>query len=1398
MSMGSVRIMLLSTMIIFMKVGSATLVNVTQGETTAGIDFSLEAGGAITGIVTDANTSQVIENISIYYISSSTSQLISSTLTDVNGSYTISGLAPSGYLLRADTGGSGYAEEYYNNAYSQNSATTVNLTTGQTASGINFNLESSGTISGTVIATGTGTPIENMRVYAYDYSSGYFGSSDYTDVNGNYSIAELAPGNYRVWIGGSGTNYAKEFYNGTSDFSSASAVVVAQGAETTGIDFSAEPGATISGIVTDSVSTQNLANITICATPPPNTYAISCSNTAGDGSYLLTGIPVGSYLVNTYDSTGTYVREYYDGSYRSDSATLVSVAEGEAKANINFALVQAGAISGTVTGSGAVKLADVWVTAFSGKCWNNPIGSAKTDSNGNYAIEGLPPGDKYLVADPNYEAPRYYVQEWWDGADGATDCSNSAPLALPAGQTISLVNFNLELGGVVSGTVTGNDGQNLADVWVTAFADRCYINKLAAEKTDENGDFTIPAVPPGKFYLFADATYEISRNYQNEFWNGGSGVTDCNEAMALTAVAEQDITADFVLDHSFPVTFVEKQGQNSDGSIETQFEVIIEEGFVGNLPDDITEITISGPSGDLGYTKADFTYWPQFRDFYLIIPGSPEIGIYTATITSSDSAVAVDTKFQHVNRTLPIPDTATFAPADSVTLSSKTPTFSWAAVDYPGGHVYYRMWIKDAQGDNVFRTAREQGLLTCTVPDGVLLPGQTYEWYVRVGDNSDWEEEDNRSSSAWLTFTMAGTLSPHSAKPAIDPDTWGAVTHSNLDGSSLSLSVKVIDHDGVAYDGTSHLVEVTFPDGTTVKQLEHEYPVSPTAAEYSFWQEGTPQAGDYTFTVTDPDGNTGTYVDTLVVNPLNAPDEDSFTPSLKNPTAESITATFDNVRVNGQAYEDFDAYASIEDLDLKKWEPWYKNASIQDQKLAVTINDTIGRGSGGLEFVNPASIQSLQADITVTSISMDSSAGGRIAGTFLNNGDFDIGANIYVRNDRVTYSVSLEHINAQETYAWETAASGELMSASPGQTVRVSISWDGAKLTFGADDNTAEYIPEGNFTPPKYPYMSLVARMNLMTDTTPTFAWDPVPGANRYKVRIFSYDNNTTVWSGYASNTTSYRVPPGVLSPDAYYRYRIEARDAHLPLNVNNASKSPASSDDNYRFYTGATEAVDPYIELNNAGVQVWNNELSGPHLSFWIKVHDAQGVPGDIKSVKVRYPGGSEELLYYYPESTSNSFTGGVYLRDSYPTSIANGTYTFIVEDLSGNSYSVEETLASNPIGYPDVSTLTPVHNTLVNGTAMDFDWEDVSGAAFYRLEIYDTDDNRLYAFATTESEYHLAEGFLKEETLYRYRIKTRREFFDQNVDNGSSSPWSQSESLEFLTTSVTGGSNTPINRSE
>ena len=264
--------------------------------------------------------------------------------------------------------------------------------------------------------------------------------------------------------------------------------------------------------------------------------------------------------------------------------------------------------------------------------------------------------------------------------------------------------------------------------------------------------------------------------------------------------------------------------------------------------------------------------------------------------------------------------------------------------------------------------------------------------------------------------------------------------------------------------------------------------------------------------------------------------------------------------------------------------------------------------------------------------------------------------------------------------------------------------------------------------------------------------------------------SNLTVWNGWTGNQPTYTVPPGKLRPNSLFKYRIEARDMNSPLNVDNVSKAPPSNNDNYIFYTDDQEAVDPFIEFDNSGVRTWNDPVNGAFLLFRVIVHDAQGVPGNIRSVSVEHPSGWITTL---DASCSDSYS------QSSPTSciydngsdqpIESGDYIFTVEDLEGHIYTVSEALTPDVLDLPVVQS--PVNGATINDTAVLFDWTDVPGAAFYSLDIYDYDFNRIYTFHTEQSQFSLAAGFLKNQTFYRWWVKARREYFSENTDNNSAS---------------------------
>ena len=214
-------------------------------------------------------------------------------------------------------------------------------------------------------------------------------------------------------------------------------------------------------------------------------------------------------------------------------------------------------------------------------------------------------------------------------------------------------------------------------------------------------------------------------------------------------------------------------------------------------------------------------------------------------------------------------------------------------------------------------------------------------------------------------------------------------------------------------------------------------------------------------------------------------------------------------------------------------------------------------------------------------------------------------------------------------------------------------------------------------------------------------------------------------------------------------------------------------------------------------------SDESGVFPAFWVRVSDLQGVPGNIASVKVTYPDGQHEEFLYL-DHTDGSYDG-YYSAVSDQTAVP-GTYTFTVTDRDGNTAMVTDELVCNPIGYPLKSSLTAV----VEEKEIQVSWDAVSGAAFYRLEIYNEAYERIHRLTVDAAEVAPGEdaslavprGLLEEGKLYSYRVRTYREFYSEitgadsegNFDNVSTIPWSNNQYPTFVLSPVAGVSHPTI----
>jgi hypothetical protein len=376
-------------------------VTITAGQLTAGINTALTAQGGISGRVTSAADSNGLSDVEVEAtLASGTGPTVFAT-TGPGGTYTMPGLASEQYnvcFFPPSGNAAGFVPQCYNNQPADGSGTLdpIAVTAGQITAGIDAQLASSGSISGTV--TSGGSPVSGVDVQAVPITGSGAQADVITAADGTYSVPGVAAGTYSVCF------YPISALNGplpqcyNTEPAAGSLppdpVTVTGGSTTSGIDAALIVGGSISGIVTGSTQIA-AAEIELTATDGSTTLYAS---TAPDGTYTATGLAAGDYTACVFPTigSGTGFRPLcYNNQPVDGTPDPVTVTAGTTTSHVDVALPSAAAISGTVTSAADDSpLAGVEVDAF-------PLGAGSqqtmtTASDGTYTLPGLAP-DGYWV-----------------------------------------------------------------------------------------------------------------------------------------------------------------------------------------------------------------------------------------------------------------------------------------------------------------------------------------------------------------------------------------------------------------------------------------------------------------------------------------------------------------------------------------------------------------------------------------------------------------------------------------------------------------------------------------------------------------------------------------------------------------------------------------------------------------------------------------------------------------------------------------------------------------------------------------------------------------------------------------------------------------------------------------
>jgi hypothetical protein len=446
--------------------GKVANVAVKAGAETKGIDAKLSLGGEITGAVRNTSgkplpgaCANVQGNIRL---SRTGGSFVDYTLTaQSTGHYAARGLFPGAYqVIFGGCGAKGdYAFQWWQNAASQNKASTIKLAGAGIFTGISATLQPGAKVAGTVRATdAAGIPLAGVCVAAMDNADGYEYGFTTTGKGGGYSISGLAAGEYSLQFNPScGTNPTDHYLGQQVQ------VGLATGEQDTGFNVYLTEAAGISGVVTDA-SGHPLSGVCVLI----NDNNADLTTTGSNGSYQFIGILPGSYQVQFFGgcgNAGSVAPQFYDNQPASPFATLVPFKAATITAGVNATMQPGGTIDGKVTDASGHPVTDACVSVtpqqgyFPQFYLTGVAAGVTTSLAGHYELANLP----ISSFDVTFGCGRYAVQ--WYKSQATT---NTATAVSTSPYSTARINARLSQAGAISGTVTNPAGKPLSQVCVLA------------------------------------------------------------------------------------------------------------------------------------------------------------------------------------------------------------------------------------------------------------------------------------------------------------------------------------------------------------------------------------------------------------------------------------------------------------------------------------------------------------------------------------------------------------------------------------------------------------------------------------------------------------------------------------------------------------------------------------------------------------------------------------------------------------------------------------------------------------------------------------------------------------------------------------------------------------------
>lgn len=493
--------------------GKVTSVHVRAGRDTPRINGKLKLGGEIAGTVRN-KAGKPLAGICVPVSASIVGDIglgIIGLATGKSGRYVLHGLFAGRYLVEFVTGcgnKGNYAFQWWRNATSAASASTIKIAGARIDDQINATLPPGATATGQVRAVNaSGKPLAGICVSAQsteDYNTYAFAE---THASGRYRLDGLAAGRYDIQFDptcGMGTPSKYVFTERPLALGTGQAVA----------NFNAylELTARLSGVVTDTQG-HRLAGVCVQIMDDNN----DSGQTGRDGHYSIAGVTPGAYAIEFLGgcgNRGSVAPQFYPGQPDSQAAPPVLLQSGRTTA-VNAAMLPGGTVSGLITDAGGKPLSDECVEATAANETSlqgpslAPFSQFAFTAHGHYQISNLAPGGYQLGLGGSFGLPlgctggRYAVQ-WFDRQQ---DPSVADFVSVAAGATVH-VSVRLARSGGIAGTVTTPSGRPVANICVQladARTQQLLPDAQVTAVTDGHGRYQVTGLTPGRYLVqFSD------------------------------------------------------------------------------------------------------------------------------------------------------------------------------------------------------------------------------------------------------------------------------------------------------------------------------------------------------------------------------------------------------------------------------------------------------------------------------------------------------------------------------------------------------------------------------------------------------------------------------------------------------------------------------------------------------------------------------------------------------------------------------------------------------------------------------------------------------------------------------------------------------------------------------